>query len=53
MDLIHMRTQRMVPAWSQDVLPRSEGHGDRCTERSAEYMLMNTDATYLIPDKVG
>ena len=43
----------MVPARSQDVLPLSEGHGGVAQGGHAEYMLMNSDVTYLIPDKVS
>ena len=43
----------MVPARSQDVLPLSEGHGEVAQGGHAEYMLMNSDVTYLIPDKVS
>jgi len=53
MDSIHVRALRMVPARPQDVLSLSEGHGARLQGGHAEYMLMNADATYLIPDKVS
>jgi D-arabinose 1-dehydrogenase-like Zn-dependent alcohol dehydrogenase len=53
MDSIHMRTMRMVPAWPQDVSPLLKGTGIAAPGGHAEYMLMNADATYLIPDKVG
>jgi alcohol dehydrogenase len=43
----------MVPARPQDVLPVYEGHGSAMQGGHAEYMLMNADATYLIPDKVS
>src|SRR6516165_4807480 len=53
MDSVHLRTLPMVPARSQDVLPLSEGHGGVAQGGHAEYMLMNSDVTYLIPDKVS
>jgi alcohol dehydrogenase len=43
----------MVPTRAEDVLSVYEGHGRRCAGGHAEYMLMNADATYLIPDKVS
>lgn len=53
MDSVHLRTLRMVPARARDVLPLSEGHGGDAQGGHAEYMPMNADATYLIPDKVS
>jgi len=53
MDSIHLRTLRMVPARPQDVLPYLKGTGGEAQGGHAEYMLMNADATYLIPDKVS
>jgi alcohol dehydrogenase len=52
-DSIHLRALRMVPARPQDVLSLSEGHGIDVQGGHAEYMLMNADATYLIPDKIS
>ena len=43
----------MVPARPQDVLPLSEGSRGDAQGGHAEYMLMNADVTYLIPDKAS